>query len=291
MTYAEAKLINIVEYLQYLGMFPAVRTAEYFQYHAPGRKDKNPSLTVYHKRNDWCDYGGSTGKCGGDAAKLVQYIFNCSPAESMRILEAYTLTASFSSCELPSKPDMGFEKEGAITITEIMDIQHWHLKNYLQKRKIPLQLAMLYLKEAHYRIGKSNSIIHSLAFRNDKGGCVLRHDGQKRPRTNLAGCTTIKHPDSRNVSLFEGVFDFLSYLTYYKLQIAPDTVIVLNSVSNLSNVMPTLMEFNTVNLYLDNDKVGKETSQYLINHLPTVKNMSSEVFPNHKDFNEFLIHT
>jgi hypothetical protein len=288
MKFSDFKDLSIVEFLQFQGMKPAKKTAEYYQYFAPGRDENSPSLTVYRKKNDWYDFGTSKG---GDIGKLIQYLYNCDPAKALSILNEYSNKNFISPC-LPFKhttepePEPG---ESTFDVIEIKDISHWQLKNYLKERKISIELAKLYVKEVHYNTAKGTRL-HSLAFRNDKGGYVLRHKGQDKPHnTRPAYFTTIEVPGSNRLNLFEGFFDFLSALEYYRVTNPAQTTIVLNSLSNLHYVIPLLSNYEKINLYLDNDTPGQDAADKIRALHPCTANKAKFLYPFFKDFNEFLL--
>ena len=288
MRYSKFKDLSIVEFLQVQGMEPAKKTTEHYQYFAPGRDEKSPSLTVYHRKNDWFDFGTSKG---GDIGKLIQYLYNCDSAKALSILNEYTNKNLISPC-LPVKNTADLEPEpgeSSFTIIEIKDLSHWQLKNYLKERKISIELAKLYIKEVHYFTAKGTRI-HSLGFRNDKGGYVLRHKGQDKPHnTKPAYFSTIELPGSNGLNLFEGFFDFLSALEYYQVTNPAQTTIVLNSLSNLHYVIPILTNYVRINLYLDNDKPGQAAAEQIRALHPCTVNKAKILYPFFKDFNQFLL--
>ena len=69
------------------------------------------------------------------------------------------------------------------------------------------------------------------------------------------------------VTVFEGVFDFLSWLAC-EHNVTPSTdVVVLNSVANVSRAIPYLRLHRTVICCLDNDEAGREA-------LATIRSLS-----------------
>ena len=292
MEYKELKQISIVDFLSGQGMAPAQKTADYYKYIAPGRDEKTPSLTVYHKKNDWCDYGSHQG---GDIGKLIQYLFQCDASKALNILNEYAAKNSLSPCTPAyNHTEQEPATENRIEIVEVIEITHWHLKNYLHSRKITLSTASRYVKEAHYNItGTANDKpLHSLAFRNDKGGYVFRHKGQKKPiSTKPAHYTTIEIQDSKQLNIFEGFIDFLSALEFYKLQQPTHTTIVLNSLSNLKEVIPVLTNYAKINLFLDNDpksQSGQKAAEQISKLHPCTVNHAERIYPGFKDFNDFI---
>lgn len=290
MDYTKVKKLSIVEFLQRLGMDPAEKNADYYKYYSPGRDEKTPSLTVYHKKNDWCDF---KDKSGGDIGKLVQYLYKCDSSKALSILNEYIEKNLISPCmsHTPIPHQETASCESAFKIVEVKEISDWRLKSYLKERRIPLSLANRYLKEMIYDTPKG-SRLNSLAFRNDKGGYVLRHKNQNKPHnTKPAYFTTIEAPGNKQLNLFEGAYDFLSALVYFETEQPAYTTIVLNSLSNLIDALPLLNQFGKINLYLDNDLAGMEAAGKIKALHPGAIDKAKTLYPSNKDFNEFIINT
>lgn len=63
----------------------------------------------------------------------------------------------------------------------------------------------------------------------------------------------------KDVRIFEGYFNYLSYLQYNKLELTDDKIIIMNSTSNykkLSNFIATLPTDMKYKYYGDNDRAG-----------------------------------
>ncbi|WP_332913274.1 toprim domain-containing protein [Algoriphagus boritolerans] len=96
----------------------------------------------------------------------------------------------------------------------------------------------------------------AVGFPNESGGWVLRSSIFKG--NILGGGISIQVLGTvKSIKVFEGWFDFLSYL---KLSGATDfKAIILNSIANLSMrlMLDSLKERQKVELYLDNDTTGE----------------------------------
>ena len=89
--------------------------------------------------------------------------------------------------------------------------------------------------------------------------------------------------------IFEGFADYLSFKILEKsLEKEPSDYIILNSVSMISKVKNQLENYQSVELFLDNDRTGDSVTEILKKQN---SNISDErfLFKNHKDLNEFLI--
>lgn len=270
------KQITIRSYLDKKGIKPIKENETRGMYHSPLRMDTNASFSVNYSLNLWYDHGLGQG---GSIVELV------SKNESISIGEAITKLESddFSFNRQQIIPIQKRNQIPAINILTITALNNPALLNYLSKRKIDLQIAKTVCCEVHYSVKEKNYF--AIGFRNDnKIGVELRSKYFK-------GCTsknitTIKN-GHEDCLLFEGFFDYLSYLTITKKASPPTDVIVLNSLSNLSKVKNTLAEYRKVIAFLDNDSAGKKAIQVLQENLFNVIDQSF-YYVNFKDLNEYL---
>jgi hypothetical protein len=136
----------------------------------------------------------------------------------------------------------------------------------------------------------------AISFKNDHGGFELRNEffkGGSSPK----GISTIQaydqagFPKSDTLNIFEGFFDFLSFVTYYNQVKLFKTAIVLNSLAFIDRLLPELKFYGKVNLFLDNDEAGKKATMKIKDVRPDAINFSEKLYPGFKDFNGFLMKT
>ena len=270
----QAKQLIIKDFLYSSGHKPAKIYGNYLWYHAPYRKDENPSFKVDTYKNQWYDVSLGTG---GNIIDLVMLMYNVPLKTALDILQG----TKFQSFSFQSEQE-NFHK---IQVQEIKPIQHKALIQYLTQRKINIDLARLYVVEAIYNV--NDTPYFGLAFENDKHGYELRNKYFK-------GCaspkwiTTIQR-NSKNLNVFEGFFDFLSALQFNKTNRPANTTVILNSTANKNQLFPLIPKFNTIYLYLDNDRDGKKLASQIMDMHHAVTNQATAIYPNHKDFNEFVV--
>ncbi|MGH7889788.1 MAG: toprim domain-containing protein, partial [Thermodesulfobacteriota bacterium] len=165
-------------------------------------------------------------------------------------------------------------------IRRCRSVQHPALISYLNRRAIALPLARYYLQEVHY--SNAGRPRFALGWRTDSGGWSLRAHNFKacfRP----AGITTLGTA-SESLAVFEGMFDFLAALSFYRKSAPNGQVIILNSTAHLHAVSEIIKDgdFQAVRLYLDNDRAGRLAAQQLLTLRNTVD--CSEAFSPAKDF-------
>ena len=165
----------------------------------------------------------------------------------------------------------------------VQAVKHPKLLLYLTERGLHPSDVSPFLSEVYYRI--SEKCFFALGFPNDAGGWELRNPYFK-------GCfapkaiTTIKGTDSHKLQLFEGFMDFLSWRKLHPEEQADS--IILNSLTLLPKLIPTLHPYPIIESLLDNDEAGDRATKQLFDAGLPVKDMRACYAP-YKDINEYLI--
>ena len=238
------------------------------------RDEGTPSTKVDISLNRWFDYGA--GK-GGKLVDLVCFYFT--NGDTKKALEMIGDNNFFLTPI--ERPDTAVNNNQT-TIKKVCEIQHKALKDYLNERQI-FDFYQDKLQEVHYTIGARDYF--ALGWQNDSGGWDLRNKLFKGCLLNKDITTIIGEVDNDVLDIWEGMFNFLSYLQYHD---QPHKVIVLNSVANVNKAIRGIEKYKKVNLYLDNDKAGKEASELI----KTIRNDVidySYICGNYTDYNEYLI--
>lgn len=193
---------------------------------SPFREETRASLHIDKEKNLWNDFGLGQG---GSIVQLVMLARRC----NCRDAEAFI--ASLSPC-MYEKPEPSAPKS---EIKAVSEIRSDYLINYLQKRKIPLELARQYCKEVIVRNPQKGMNFTLLGFPNNMGGYALNAPTGFKSTTKAA-VTTINTegkmsvtPSSKSVAVFEGFFDFLSWQMMQGSKTPSCDIVVLNSVNNL----------------------------------------------------------
>jgi len=274
----QANKISIVDYLSKLGYTPAREGRYRFSYISPLRNENKPSFYVFLNDNSWYDFGDGRG---GDIISLVRILNNCGFNEALNILlhGKYRQSAPIKKAKINRKE---------IEVLRVDEIESLELVLYLEKRMIDIRIAWLYCREVDYffPFGKyPNRLYTSIGFQNNKGGWELRSPYFK-VSSYPKYFTEIK--GNEKLCLFEGFFNMLSFLTYYKKERINSTIIVLNSWSTIKYV--DICKFKKVYLYLDNDqKKNNELTpaQKVINYIEEAKIDYKDCRYLYKDFNDF----
>lgn len=275
----EARQMDMVSYLSSLGYEPdKIRNNDYW-YFSPLRQEKTPSFKVSRKLNRWYDHG--MGK-GGNLIDFAILFNNCTVGEFLKILDT-DFSFHQPTQKITQKPFQ--EPESPIKVVSEKPVTSFFLHRYLYQRRIPLDLAKQYCREASYEL--YNRQYFAIAFKNNSGGYELRNaffKGSSAPKD-----ITTFEIGAKEICVFEGFFDFLSFMavTQNSGQIQSD-FIVLNSVSLFEKARPFMERHEVINLYFDQDKTGQNYTRYALSLSQKYKDKSN-LYQDYKDLNEWIM--
>lgn len=278
----EARQIDLVDYLGKLGHAPQKITGKDYWYFSPFREEKTPSFKANRSLNIWYDHG--IGK-GGNLVDFGILYFNCSVAELLNRLSG-NIPSPFSFHPLSIADEKKEPASGKILIVNDRSLVSKPLLHYLQQRAVSLDIAQEFCREIDFELYNKKQT--AIGFKNNSGGYELRNPdfkGSSSPKD-----MTFIDNRKEQLCVFEGFFNYLSFLTYYKEQTQPLTnFLVLNSLAFFPQARLKMEQQEKVWLYLDNDSAGtKHTLQAL--EWDNSKYIDQRNFyKQHKDFNEFLI--
>lgn len=295
MNIEQAKSIPLAQILDKMNCQPT-RTSGYDLYYlSPHRNEKTASFHVNVSKNLWYDHGIGEG---GDGIKLVcKYLESCgvdhTVPDALRWLKNMF---GFAPVIAPvNDPDIP-AYDGKLKVTDVQDVEHSALVQYLESRGIPLSLAQQYLKQIKVYNRESRKSIFALGFKNDKGGYEVRNKFFK-------GSTTPKYitfirgeggksakPDA--IHIFEGWPDYVSAIIHKRdgRKFEEDTI-VLNSLSNLTKATGYIKGYGyrTAYTWMDNDQSGKEATANLDTFLKTEESLThkpmNSIYAPYKDVN------
>ena len=296
MAHTEIKDINIREYLKQKGIAPKKDYGYYGMYHCPYRDDRNASFKVDYRKNVWHDFGTNEG---GSIIDLVMKMNNCTCSEAIKQFKNNIINrtndcmyerTNVATAQRSNANDFSFHRGRffddvpTTTIQNILHITHLKLIAWVRERKIDLALANLYCREVHYQ--NQSGQFFSIGFRNDKGGYELSSPPDFKGCIPPKEITTIRSGNDTCL-VFEGFWDFLSYLVIQKVEKSKHDVTVLNSVANVQKAMDFLKTHKSIYTYLDNDEGGLNATKLIQLAHSTVYNHSTQ-FAAYKDLNDYL---
>ena len=269
----EAKRIDIISFLAKNGINPDYNQGVNYWYKSPLRDEKNPSFKVNSFKNLWFDFGIGDG---GDIIKLTSLLFKVDSSNALKIL---------SNNNYSTHQKVLNSEDSKVLITNVKEISSIQLINYLESRKLKLQLAKEYCKEVSFKLNDKN--FYAIGFQNESKGYELRckyFKGSCSPKD----VTLIKN-NADKLLLFEGFIDFLSWFSCKQFFTGNHDYLILNTLSFLNKSKALIKEYNEVLLFLDNDEAGNKATAELIGAgLSKCIDMSKR-YSGFKDLNDSLV--
>jgi DNA primase len=273
MNIAEAKKIDLVEYLASLGYHPAkLKRADYW-YCSPLREEKTPSFKVNRKQNVWYDHG--LGK-GGNFVDFAMLYHNCSVKELLGKIN--------NGLSFHQRPVVAMApEEPLIKIIAENNLSSLSLLRYLKQRRIAESIAKKYCQEVVFSLHEKRYA--AIGFKNNEGGFELRNQcfkGSSSPK----GITSFEN-SSKELEVFEGFFNFLSHQTIHQNQsLSPSNILVLNSTSFFEKSRQLMEKHDSIRLFLDRDTGGQKCTAQALSWGKKYKDESS-LYKGYNDLNEW----
>lgn len=274
MNTTKARDISIEKVLQDLGCEPTKSNEAESWYLSPFRIEKSASFKVNRKLNKFFDHGE---QIGGNVIDFVIQKFGFTVSEALEYLKKFNDSSFFQKQIFETT----HKKDNIDHIEKIIPVQHFALIQYLKSRGIENYKNVSNLKEVHYSIKEKKYF--ALGFRNDSGGFEIRSKYAKicLGKKDVAN---IKN-DSKCVRIFEGFFDYLSFVQQQKTNENSD-FLILNSVALLNKNLSILKNYEVMELYLDNDDAGDKYTKIINNQFENSQDCR-QIYAGFKDFNEF----
>ncbi|WP_134339431.1 toprim domain-containing protein [Flavobacterium psychrophilum] len=276
MNVKQAKEINLEKILQNLGCEVVKTNGDDLWFLSPLRQEKTPSFKINRKLNKWFDHGE---QIGGNVIDFCIAKFGFNVSEALDYLKKFDDFSFFQKQIF--EPETEQEKK-SYEIVKIIPVKHLALIEYLKSRGIKNYQNENNLKEIHYKI--NDKYFFALGFENDSGGFEIRSKYAKI----CLGKKDISHikNDSKTLRFFEGFFDYLSFQEQRKINENSD-FLILNSVALLQKNISILENYDTIELYLDNDEAGDKHTNIVLENFENAVDCRA-IFKGFKDYNEWF---
>ncbi|WPU95759.1 toprim domain-containing protein [Mucilaginibacter sabulilitoris] len=286
--------ISLVELLARLGYEPFKKSGKELMYFSMLRSAENtPSLCVNEELGVWYDHG--TGKGGTMIEFAKAYWQGLSFVEILdRIRQAADLSIDNASRKTSPERNRDQRPRAPVKIPHYLVEQVKDLGNnpaitaYLQYRNI-WHVAGNQLKEVYYYVEdekKNRKQFFAAGWQNENGGWEVRNKYFKGC-LGRKGMSFIGTKDQRDLVLFEGYVNYLSWLTEHQKK-APKNILVLNSLSFLTAAIERSRHFEHVEVYFDHDPAGIQATEKLLKTLPHATDQSG-IYQQYNDYNEKLM--
>lgn len=280
------KTVPILHILESMGYEMKGRKGMYL---SPFRNESAPSFHIDSRLNVWYDFGRGEG---GDNIRLVQLLKGCGFKEAMNFISSVQGICP-SSLVKPEDTHPKIRKSGLVPVL-VTDIVNPALLDYAASRGIPSDILRQFCRQVHYRNLNNGREYFAIGFPNNNNGYVLRSACFKG--TSRGGITTlapdgriVQRPMSEMTLVFEGFFNFLSYMAIKKKTLLGDDVLVMNSIGNIKASLPWISAHKEAECYLDNDVPGRKTLDSIAARCPGVEVGDHSIeYSGFNDLNDYL---
>ena len=274
----QARQISIEKVLQKLNYLSSKTIGNDYWYLSPFRTEVTPSFKVNLKLNRWFDHGE---QIGGNIIDFLVHKFGFSISEALEYLKPFECDFSFQKQILDySNP----EKKQINFINKTIPIQHIALVQYLESRQIKNYKEVKQLKEIHYTINDKDYF--GIGFQNNSEGWEIRSKYAKicLEKKDITLITN----ESKTLRIYEGFFDYLSFVQVQEnLRMEESDYLILNSVALLLKNVQVLMNYTSIELYLDNDDAGNNYTELIRKQFEQAVDCR-KLYREYEDLNDWL---
>ena len=268
----DGRNVSIVRYLASKGIEPARVSGFDYYYHSPIRPgDEKPSFHVNAEKNVFYDFGGNNDNGNAvDLAALMEGDVSLALAALERVSGTQNYQSKIWKTKNSSDDNLGKnfvaseKKKNSpnpdATILEVGNIVSPSLWGYLDMRGIERNIATQYLKQLRYKSARSDTVFFTIGWECGNG-FDTRNSIWKGFVGNGKTISVLNPHATKDILIFEGWMDFLSFLTHKKLENFKYSVVILHSTALYKRAIDHISnsDYERVFLYLDNDIPGKKT--------------------------------
>lgn len=274
---------SIVDLLARLGFKPVRKSGKEHFYRSMLREDDNtPSFTVDDSLGAWFDHG--TRKGGNIIDLGLAYWKHLSFPEVVEILQ--NIAGGPPVTERVQRPRLPV-KIPHYVVEQVKDLgTHPAITEYLKTRGV-FDIAFGRASEVYYYVedDKGNKKhFFAAGWKNENGSWEVRNRYFK-------GCLghkgiTFIQGDPKKLAIFEGFINYLSWI--YEHPSAEHSAVILNSLTMVLAGIAKAKEFSTIDIFLDRDIRGLNTTKEIIKSLPYATDRSA-AYLGFNDYNDKLV--
>lgn len=237
-------------------------------YNSPFRPGEGePSFHIHAQHNIWKDFG-LADRSGGDMLAFVQRLLEeQGRAHSISdVLEWFRnlsgVIVAEPSNQAPQRSPVA--KPEVLKLLSVKPVFSKALFDYLTERGIDRQIGTEYLKQVYFEHLPTSRKMYGLGFLNRSGGYEVRNSLGFKGVVGPKDISLVEaQPNSSTLEVFEGTFDFATYMTLHKRagHSKPEhDCIILHSTALCQAAIQLIKEkqYKTVSLWLDNDEAGEK---------------------------------
>ncbi|WP_426582661.1 toprim domain-containing protein [Mucilaginibacter sp. R-33] len=280
---AELNDIELVSYLAGMGINPVRVVGDFHYYLSPLRAENHPSFRIERSRNKWTDFGIELKR--KSFLDFIMAYRNIDIKEAVRQLNnqeispaAYIRSVDLKLEQMPEPAKVSIYKNARIHSAALL--------RYLRLRNIDLDIAYRYCREVNFKINGKD--YYGIGFRNDSGRFEIRSPYMKAAENKQI--TTIDN-SATVVRVFEGFFDFLTFMTLHKNNPPHSNYVILHSAHLMRRkaTQDFLERHDKVFLFLDNDPTGDKYTHEAISADGKRYEDRRFQYATHADLNEWAV--
>jgi DNA primase len=242
--------MDLVSYLASMGIQPVRVVGDFYYYLSPIRQENTPSFRIERSKKKWTDFGLELKR-----KSFVDFIMAYHHIDVREVLRRFN-TKEIKSPPFVQRSDLQLDKMPEplrVKVNQEAIIHSPALLHYLKKRKIDLKIADQYCREVNFTV--NDKTYYGIGFRNDSGGFDIRNPYMKAAESK--DITTIDN-GATVVRVFEGFFDFLTFMTLHQDNPPRSNYLILNSahLMHRKSAYDFMEGHEKVLLFLDNDPTG-----------------------------------
>lgn len=277
---------SIFDLLGRLGFDPVKKYGKEYMYRSMLRDgDHTPSFSVDDRIGAWYDHGSGKG------GNIIDFGLAYWPELNFNeVVEKIQTACNIQpdSVKRDHRPRLPVKvRNYSVQQTKAIGT-HPAISNYLRERGV-FNVASGKLREVYYTIEDDRGIkkpYFAAGWQNEAGSWEVRNKYFKGCLGSKA--ITFVSGNPKHVILFEGYLNYLSWLADHRN--ADHSIIVLNTLSLLSQGIERAKQFSEVDIFFDRDTSGFQASRDFIKALPYASDRSS-AFEGFNDYNDKLVST
>jgi hypothetical protein len=271
----EAKERDLVSVFEGYGIHLSKEGTTKNWYLSPFGNENTPSCCIDKQRNTFNDFSAQKR---GDSIDFVMAYEGLTFKEAIsKLIDGIVPVRKHDASKIKSI------KTG-IEVIDVRTIKNPSLILYCKSRGIEIDLVRHYCDEVEFVFADWDHVSHTaVGFKNDKGGYELRSPSQK-VGNSPKHWTTVRGRDNY-ANVFEGFFDFLSFLMDNKITYPEGDTYILNGLAFAPWVKDEMDGYSWVNLYLDNGAAAQDVIEKVFNGLSHFDRRN--LFNGHGDYNEY----
>lgn len=280
----QAKQISLEDLLASQGFQPAKISSQEIWYCSPFRDESTPSFKVDIAKNVWFDHGEGAG------GTVIDFVLRYKQISSVK--EALSWLANGNHTINP-KPFAKNQNKN-IKLLELVPSSiktpiHPNLLDYAEERGIPKSIVKEIFKEIRFKNHSKNRTYYALSIENRKGGFELRNKffkGSISPKDY-----TFYGEGNHIVLVFEGMFDYASWLTLNNTDRPSADILILNSLSFHQQAAEFIhsQNYDEIHSFFDNDKKGISVNKRFTEIFGKCHKPQNHQYKDFDDLNAFLV--